>query len=244
MRHRASLVRQSTRYKNQLHALSYRAATNRALRKSLKKLLKQVEGEIARIERECLRIYRQDKQLTKAIAPIERSFKGVGILTLLVLFTETNGFSSVGSARQLARFAGLDIVENQSGSFTGRSRISKRGNARIRAALYMSAMQIAKQKEGPLYAFYQRINTRNPKTKQVGLVAVERKILLLVYALYKSGTEYDPEHRWQATTTPRKSEPAEGKQLTQQQKSTPEGNSEVHGIATSLEEALPLEGGR
>ena len=242
LRHRASLVRQQTRYKNQLHALGYRATNHRTLRKSLKKLLRHIGREIDLIEGECLKIYRQDEQLVAAITPIERSLKGVGLLTLLVLFAETNGFRAVGSARQLARFAGLDIIENQSGNFTGRTRISKRGNARIRGALYMNALQIAKQKEGPLYAFYLRINARNPKTKQVGLVALERKLLVLVYTLFKTGTEYDPNHQWGGAKPKVVSEPAAGKQPPQQQKSTPEGDPGVHGIVAARGAALPLEG--
>jgi transposase len=43
------------------------------------------------------------------------------------------------SARQLALYAGLNPMQNQSGRFTGKTALSKIGNAWLRKALFMPA---------------------------------------------------------------------------------------------------------
>ena len=40
--------------------------------------------------------------------------------------------------------------------------------------------------------FYVRLYQKNPQSKMVGVTATMRKLLLLIYSLWKSGEEYDP----------------------------------------------------
>ncbi len=98
---------------------------------------------------------------------------------------ETDGFRKCTSIRKLVSYAGLDVAENQSGDKSGVARISKKGNAHIRAALYMPA----------LCACRQRLNKRQ-KSKKQGVIAVMRKLLVLIYTLWKNSQEYDPDHQW------------------------------------------------
>ncbi len=96
------------------------------------------------------------------------------------------------SCRKLVSYAGLDVVENQSGIKNGRTRISKKGNSYIRQALYMPALTVCRSNE-EFQSFYKRLNERQAYRKQ-GVVAVMRKILVLVYTLWKNGQEYNPNH--------------------------------------------------
>ena len=43
-------------------------------------------------------------------------------------------------------------------------------------------------------ALYDRILEKNPKVKMVGSVAVQRKLLVLIYTLYKTNQIFDPKH--------------------------------------------------
>ena len=69
--------------------------------------------------------------------------------------------------------------------------ISKRGNAHIRAALYMPAL-VAVRYNPQIKAAYGRICQKHPKEKKIGVAAAMRRLLLLIYTLWKNGEEYDP----------------------------------------------------
>ncbi len=90
--------------------------------------------------------------------------------------------------RQLVSYAGLDVVEKESGKYRGKTKISKKGNARIRSALYMPAMS-ASLHNSNLKEFYERIN-EGRTIKRQGLIAVMRKLLILIYTLWKKNENY------------------------------------------------------
>jgi len=97
----------------------------------------------------------------------------------------------ITSRKQLASYAGYDIIENSSGAVHRKTRISKQGNARIRSELYMAAVALIRSKKGPIYDLYFRIRQRNPKFYKIANVAVQRKLLLLVYTLFKKQERFD-----------------------------------------------------
>lgn len=121
------------------------------------------------------------------------SIPGVALETACVILAETDGFALFARRGQLVKFAGYDIVYKQSGtSVKGRTRISKRGNGHLRRALFFpvfSAVRVA----GPFRAIYERVYART-RCKMVANVAVQRKLLITMMALVKSGRAYDPEH--------------------------------------------------
>jgi transposase len=63
-------------------------------------------------------------------AQVERltAIKGLALLPVAVLIAETNGFEGFANQRQLVSYAGYDVIENQSGNRSGKTRISKKGN--------------------------------------------------------------------------------------------------------------------
>lgn len=83
----------------------------------------------------------------------------------------------------------------QSGKYKGKTRISKRGNTRIRQALYMPSLSATRAND-PIKELYQRINERNPGTKRKGVVAGMRKLLILTYTLWKKDEEYNRDYDW------------------------------------------------
>jgi transposase len=74
---------------------------------------------------------------------------------------------------------------------TLRARISKIGNAVLRAALYMPAMS-AMQHNPAIVALVARLKSRGRlKPKQI-VVAAMRKLLVLCFGVLKTGKPFDP----------------------------------------------------
>ena len=88
-------------------------------------------------------------------------------------------------------YAGLDVLINQSGQKSSKGRLSKKGNPHIRKALYMPALSSSRSNE-LMKISYQQLNQRQAAKKQ-GIMVVAKKLLLLIYALWKNSTEYDPQ---------------------------------------------------
>ena len=52
--------------------------------------------------------------------------KGLGLLSLAAIVAETNGFTAFENVSQLVSYAGYDVIENQSGKRSGKTKISKK----------------------------------------------------------------------------------------------------------------------
>ena len=93
------------------------------------------------------------------------------------------------TARQVAAFLGLVPIERQSGrSVRGRPRLSKAGNPRLRAALYMAAV-VATKLNPDIRAQQQRLLARG-KAKMSTLGAAMRKLVHICFGVLKSGNVY------------------------------------------------------
>jgi hypothetical protein len=77
----------------------------------------------------------------------------------------------------------MDIKLDESGQIKRRSKMSKRGNKFIRHAVHMPAL-CAVQYNQQLKTFYQKLVERK-KIKKIALTAVSRKLLCLIYTLWK-----------------------------------------------------------
>lgn len=190
VRHRQALLKSKTQFTNQLHALHHSKMPAKQVIRSLQQMIKKLETQHAKIEKQILDLAKKDELFYKQVLQIVDSLKGIGIISLLSVLAETNGFKSFTSIRQLVSYAGLDIVENQSGMRSGKTRISKQGNARLRATLFMPSMSLIRYKVEPFYSMYNRIRKRNGDIKMKALVAVQRKLLVLLYTLWKNETTF------------------------------------------------------
>jgi transposase len=188
-REHKTLKASAAKLKTRLHAYehSYSAQKHSVLR--LKQQLRLLEKQITEVEKELREYIKQDQALEKRIANIEQ-VKGLGLITIITVIAETNGFAAINSSKQLASYSGLDIMMNQSGLYSGRTRISKKGNKHIRTALYLPAMS-AIRCNVRLKQFYNNV-MQNHSCGKVGIVAVARKILILIYTLWKNQATYDP----------------------------------------------------
>src|SRR3954469_13273077 len=93
------------------------------------------------------------------------------------------------SARQAAAFLGLVPVELPSGkSLHGRPRLSKAGNPRLRAGLYMAAV-VATRLNPDIRAQHERLLSRG-KCKMAALGAAMRKLVHLCFGVLKGEVGY------------------------------------------------------
>lgn len=193
VRERHACVEQTTAINNRLHALEHSYKPLDTAIDRLKKQRTLLKEQSAQIEKELALLLSDDPDLHDRITKTA-SIQGVGILTVLIVLAETNGFVLTRSAKHVLSYAGLDIVEHQSGRHRAPTHISKKGNARLRRALFMPALAAIRHNPH-LKAFYQRLLQRNGGKKKPALIAVARKLLRLIFTLFRNNTTFDPHYR-------------------------------------------------
>jgi len=189
IRQSCSLVRERTACKNQLHALEHSPNAPEMLKQDLIARIETLTGYIEKYQGEALRLAAEDTGFYARAIKVA-SIKGVRILTVLSVLCETNGFSICDNVRQAVSYAGLDISLCDSGSFKSRGRISKRGNARIRQALYLPAITASHYGPEGIQKLYARVADRHPDAKKVAIIAAERKLYTLIYTLWKKNEPF------------------------------------------------------
>jgi transposase len=117
-----------------------------------------------------------------------RSIKGIGTVTIAGLIGEVGDFTAFATQRQVMKFAGLNLYEVSSGEHRGKRRISKRGRSRMRNLLYLAALNTVRTK-GIMHDYYQRL-LQNGLHKIAALVAVARKLLMIIHAMMRDDCCY------------------------------------------------------
>ncbi|MBD1262562.1 IS110 family transposase [Maribacter polysiphoniae] len=187
-RERSSLLKDRTIETNRQGAISSSVYSNAKALKRHKNRLKLLECQIALIEKEMQELISKNEVLKQKIGFL-MSIPGISFISAATVIGETLGFESIVNAKQLASYAGYDIVLRESGNFKGKTRISKRGNSHIRAALHMPSMTCVRCNP-TLKHFYNRLKPNKAKPL-VALIAVQRKLLILMYTLWKNEEVYD-----------------------------------------------------
>jgi transposase len=188
-RERNQLVGMRTVAKNQLHAEQAEAEPNKSSVERIKKQIGFFNKQLKEIKEEIAALINEDPQ-TKKTMNIICTAPGVGILTAATVLAETNGFELIRNKRQLTSYAGLDIIEKQSGtSIKGKSRISKKGNKYLRKSMHLPALTAIRYDQRFKAIFTRLVSKHGIKMKAV--VAVQRKLLEIIYTMYKTNTTYD-----------------------------------------------------
>ena len=178
-----------TMLSNHLEALTHGAEPVDSVVKHYKKLIADIDKQLQANLNNIKDKIATDKELEEKVERI-CTIKGIGYLTVVAIIAETNGFNLITSRKQLASFAGLDVIASQSGNDDPKHVISKKGNTHIRRALYWPGIS-ASRFNPQMKDMYGRICKRNPKVKMIGITALMRKMLLLTFTLWKNGEAYD-----------------------------------------------------
>jgi transposase len=187
-REKHQLQQELTVVNNQLHAEGVKAVSADSSIKRMRDRVKLIEKQLEAVEQEMEELANEDATIKNKMEKV-CTIPGVGMQTLLSVLAETNGFNLVRNSRQLVSYAGLDVVQKLSGtSVRGRAHISKQGNAHLRHCLYFPAFSAARHNK-ELQPLYERIVAKD-NIKMKGYVAVQRKLLVLIYTLWKKDEEY------------------------------------------------------
>lgn len=188
-RERDQLVGERTLVKNQLHAEQTEAYPGKESMARMKTRINLLNKQITQIKEEINVLVKQDKEVKKSVELIT-STPGIGSLTVVTVLAETNGFELIRNKRQLTSYAGFDVKEKLSGtSVKGKPKISKKGNRHLRKAMYMPALA-AIRCNGRFKTLFTRLVSRHG-IKMKAAVAVQRKLLEMIYTIYKTKTPFD-----------------------------------------------------
>ena len=190
-RERVMLLNEKTAVSNQLHAERNSHNPNEDIMTRFKNRINFIKTQIKAVEKQIRTTIKKDELLDRKIKLVCK-IRGVGITTAATIIAETGGFVLIKNRSQLVSYSGYDVVENQSGSsINGKTKISKKGNKYIRRALHFPAI-VAVSDEPVFKELYQRVFDKT-KIKMKGYVAVQRKLLTLIYAIFKNDLVFDPE---------------------------------------------------
>jgi transposase len=188
-RERDQVVQLRSMIKNQIHAELTEAEPNKSSIDRMKKQILFFDKQEKEIMKELSNLVKEDANLKGSVELI-CSIPGIGMLTAVTILAETNGFELIRNKRQLTSYAGLDVKEKQSGtSVKGKPRISKKGNKYLRKAMHLPALAAIRKDERFKAVFARLVGKHGIKMKAA--VAVQRKLLEMVYIIFKTQTPYD-----------------------------------------------------
>lgn len=124
------------------------------------------------------------------LSTVLTSMPGTGFRTAARILIETSGrhFTNAG---HLAAYAGLAPVTRRSGTSIRGEHSSRRGNRRLKRALYLSAF--AALRDPTSRAYYDRKRAER-KSHQHALLALARRRCDVMFAMLRDGTPYDANH--------------------------------------------------
>jgi len=178
-----------TQAKNRLHALMSKSMTLPMLIEDEQDGIEQLERRIKRLTQAALTLIAGNDTLAAHFSRITAA-KGIGDTSAIAILAELCVLPSTMKAPQISRYAGLDVRQTESGTSVKKpGRLSKAGNAYLRAALYMPAMSAVRH-DVRAKAFYEALTGRGKKKIQAQC-AVMRKYLTGIWACMQTQTAFD-----------------------------------------------------
>lgn len=191
LRHRTSIVEQKTAMKNQKDAYISGGVVEKDVVAFFDETINFQEKTALKIEKEVEKLV---NKLPDFALNCQRlmTIKGIALLTAACILSEYNQFKNFQNIAQVVSWAGLDIIQNQSGSKQGTSKISKKGNKYVRRQLYCPVATHIRNKEGCFSANHQRVLEKNKGKYFKAAVSTMRKLLILCFSMTKHRTDYCP----------------------------------------------------
>jgi transposase len=187
----AALGVTAAQQKNRQHALAASTALPPLVARECARVEKYAQQRIERLRRAGQRIVQREPSLRRSWAHLV-TIPGVGEVSGLAILGELACLPATLDARQWVAHSGLDPQHHTSGtSVEHKPRISRAGNRRLRAALFMPAL-VAVQHDPHLRGFYQRL-LGHGKAKLQALAAVMRKLLHGIFAMFRHDQDYHGE---------------------------------------------------
>ena len=120
---------------------------------------------------------------------------GIGPVLAAAIIGEVGDIKRFPNARALVAYSGLDATVMSSGEFEGtRNRISKRGSPTLRHCLWLAA--VSARRYNPELKDYYELKRSQGKHSSVATIAVARRLVHLLYSLWKDDRPFDPDYKW------------------------------------------------
>ncbi len=179
-------------------------------------------------------VIRGDAGLSEQFAILTK-IPGIARRSAILLLTELAVLDPTMTVKQIVGHAGLDPREYESGSSVQKPpRISKLGNARLRAVLYMPALTAIRHDRGARLFFAQLV--ARGKKKMQAIVAVMRKLLHGIWIVLQRRTSFDSSILFAASLA--KAESSDSAVATNQPEPSqdhPKGRSEAEELRQQLD---------
>jgi transposase len=186
------LLSEKTIVSNRLHAKNYSHEPNPENLERSNRQIDFLNQLIKEVEQDILKTIESDPDIKERYDKV-CGIPGVGPITAATIIAETNGFTLFENKAQLVCYAGYDVRQFSSGtSVEKEERISKKGNSHIRRALHFPAIGAVRANE-KFKNLHQRV-VSTTRIKMKAYVAVQRKLLVMIYTIYKKNVAFDPNY--------------------------------------------------
>jgi transposase len=152
-------------------------------------VLEGVDRELAKVEAQLAELCAGEP-----VIALLTTTPGVGVLTAAAVVSVLDDAKRFRRAHQVESYLGLVPSENSTGGKRRLGAISKQGNSYVRALLVESAWSIlgSRNRSDPLYLWGAAVAER--RGNRIGVVALARRLLGVLWAMWRDGTVYDPVH--------------------------------------------------
>jgi transposase len=160
----------------------------RALLEPLVKSMRAIEPEIVQVESQ---LYAQCEK--EPLITVLASMPGIGLVVAAAFVSVIDNASRFRNAHQVEAYLGLVPSLADSGDRKRRlGAITKKGNSYLRALLIQSAWTVLRNRDpnDPFKRWADAIVAR--RGKRVAVVAVARRMVGILWAMWRDGTLYDP----------------------------------------------------
>lgn len=162
---------------------TYQKTTDRKLRSTFPKLCRALDASLKELKERLAQPQADTQELLQSIP-------GLGPVCSAALVGHIGDVRRFDHPEKLVAYLGLDCRVHESGtSIHGKGFLTKRGNGALRSLLFNAAF-IARQHNPELRRFFEKKITEG-KHYCTAMCAVERKLVHLIYAVWKRGTPFE-----------------------------------------------------
>jgi transposase len=156
----------------------------RRMRRSLNIMLKALDRELARIDKQMQDFIGEHHA---ELAALLNEVKGVGKATISTLLAEVPELGEL-NGREVSALVGVAPINRDSGTMRGKRTIFG-GRPAVRKVLFMAAL-VASRHNPVIKAFYERLLAAG-KPKKLALTACARKLLTILNAMARTGKPFN-----------------------------------------------------
>lgn len=185
---RDQLTSEIRRWENRTHSRKYLDNVPKLVVQAHRRIIASLERQLEKIEIAIKAFVARDAETAQQVALLS-TIPGIAQTSSVQLLAYGQQWITERSSKALVAHAGLAPHPKQSGSsLKSRGSLDKRGNQKIRTALYMPTVT-AIQHNPVIKNFYNRLR-ENGKPKLLAIAAAEKKLLLIARAVLINKTPF------------------------------------------------------